>query len=247
MSYSMEKDFNKGNLDDYLRALGKEFRRLNGKKMPAEIILVGGGAVLVSYNFRNATTDIDAIIMSSSAMKEAINNVGNDNSLPHGWLNADFMKTKSYTPKLVEVSTYYKTFSNILTVRTIDAEYLIAMKLMSGREYKKDLSDVLGILAEHKKHEKPISVDDIERAVDELYGKEKLPKSSLRLLEIISKRDDFDVLFAETQEQEMKANKVLTTFEKQNPGILSEDNLDEILRSVSKKKGKQKETKSKER
>lgn len=54
------------------------------------------------------------------------------------------MKTASYTPKLRYYSKYYKTFSNVLTVRTVTAEYLVAMKLKSGRKYKNDLSDVVG-------------------------------------------------------------------------------------------------------
>jgi len=39
------------NLNDYLNALAKEFRRLNGTKMPAEIVLIGGAAIM-----RNCTT-----------------------------------------------------------------------------------------------------------------------------------------------------------------------------------------------
>ena len=42
--------------------------------MPAEIILVGGAAILVNYGFRAMTTDIDAIIHAASSMKNAINN-----------------------------------------------------------------------------------------------------------------------------------------------------------------------------
>ena len=43
MSYNDETTFNKENLDLYLKALGKEFRRLNGKATPADIILIRGG------------------------------------------------------------------------------------------------------------------------------------------------------------------------------------------------------------
>ncbi|MDR1538025.1 MAG: hypothetical protein LBU32_08510 [Clostridiales bacterium] len=86
--------------------------------------------------FREMTYDMDAIIVESTAMKEAINRVGDKFGLPNGWLNTDFKRITSYSDKLFEVSVYYKTFSNIVTVRTIAAEYLIAMKLMSGRRYK---------------------------------------------------------------------------------------------------------------
>ena len=44
--------FTKDNLDMYLKELAKEFRKLNGNKIPAEIILIGGAAILANYGFR---------------------------------------------------------------------------------------------------------------------------------------------------------------------------------------------------
>lgn len=65
--------FTKENLDHYLKELAKEFRRQNGKSMPAEIILIGGAAVIIHYGFRETTYDMDAIIHAASSMKDAIN------------------------------------------------------------------------------------------------------------------------------------------------------------------------------
>ncbi|MFQ6792869.1 MAG: DUF6036 family nucleotidyltransferase [Thomasclavelia sp.] len=76
------------------------------KKMPAEITIIGGASILINYGFRNTTLDVDAIIQASSAMKDAINLVGDRHHLPNNWLNYDFMRTSSYTQKLVEVSKY---------------------------------------------------------------------------------------------------------------------------------------------
>jgi len=94
----------KANLDTYLKELAKEYRKLAGKKMPAEIILIGGAAVLARYGFRELTYDVDAIIVAVSAMKDAISRVRDNHGLPHGWLNSDFKKTTSYTDKLYEFS-----------------------------------------------------------------------------------------------------------------------------------------------
>lgn len=74
MSFN-EAIFSKNNLDLCLRELAKEFRKLNGKSMPAEIILIGGASVLINYGFRDTTYDMDAIIISSSVMKQAIDRV----------------------------------------------------------------------------------------------------------------------------------------------------------------------------
>ena len=133
---SSDSAITKDSLDECLKSLGKEYRKISGKTVPAEIILIGGAAVLANYGFRDMTYDIDAVILASSAMKEAANRVGDRLGLLNGWFNMDFKKTASYTEKLREVSVYYKTFSNILTVRTVAAEYLVAMKLMAGRDYK---------------------------------------------------------------------------------------------------------------
>lgn len=188
--------FTKDNLDEYLKELAKEFRKMNGTRIPAEIILIGGAAILINYGFREMTYDMDAIIQASSSMKDAINHVGERMGLPNGWLNTDFMKTSSYTPKLVQYSRYYKTFSNVLKIRTVSAEYLVVMKLMAGRQYKNDLSDIVGILIEQKKLDKEINFDSIKRAASELYnGYENLPEFSRNFIEYIYQSTDLLTLY----------------------------------------------------
>lgn len=89
--------FTKENLDICLRELGKEFRKLNGTAMKAELTLIGRAAILANYGFRDSTYDVDAIIQASSAMKDAVNRVGDKFGLPNGWLNTDFTRTSSYS------------------------------------------------------------------------------------------------------------------------------------------------------
>lgn len=68
--------FTKGNIDLYLKELAKEYRKIVGKSVPAELILIGGASVLLNYDFRDMTRDVDALIEADSAMKEAISKVG---------------------------------------------------------------------------------------------------------------------------------------------------------------------------
>ena len=58
-------EFTKESIDSYLKNVAKEYRKLVGKSMPAEFILIGGASVLINYGFRNMTTDIDAVIYCS--------------------------------------------------------------------------------------------------------------------------------------------------------------------------------------
>lgn len=131
---SADFHFTKDNLDIYLKELGKQYRKLVGKKVPAEITIVGGAAILIEYGFRQMTNDIDAVIQAGSAMNEAAKTVADLYGLPTGWLNSDFTNTNSYTEKLAYYSEPYKTFSNVLNVRVISGKYLIAMKLLGSGE-----------------------------------------------------------------------------------------------------------------
>ena len=232
-----EISFTKENLDTYLGELAKEFRKLNGRKMPAEIILVGGAAVLINYGFREKTYDIDAVIIASSVMKEAVNNVGDKLGLPNGWINMDFKKTKSFSDKLVQVSKYYKTYSSVLAIRTITAEYLIAMKLMSGRKYKNDLSDIAGILREHQNRGTPIKPESLENAINTLYGNtEQLPKNSKELIETAFESGDYETLFLQYSEAEKQAKEILLEFEKSHSSEMKGENIDAILEQARKKR-----------
>ena len=95
MSTENSAVFKKENLDNYLNELAKAYKKLGGKNTPAEIVLVGGAAILENYGFRDMTTDIDAVITAASSMKEAITKVGDKFNLPYGWINTDFVKTDS--------------------------------------------------------------------------------------------------------------------------------------------------------
>lgn len=236
---SIDKPFTKENLDIYLGELGKEFRKRNGTKMPSEIILIGGAAILANYGFREMTYDIDAVILASAAMKDAINYVGDKLGLPYGWLNADFIKTTSFSDKLLEVSIYYKTFSNVLTIRTVAAEYLIAMKLMSGRQYKNDLSDIVGILWEHQKSGNPISREVVEEAIKMLYGDDaSLPAISRQMIDNAFSDGDYEGVYTKIRENEKQAKDILLDFDKAYPGELKGENINAILEQAKQRREK---------
>jgi len=231
----MSVEFTKDNLNFYFKELGKVFRKLNGTKMRAEIVLIGGGSVLANYNFRDSTTDMDAVIRSSSVMKEAILFISDKYGLPPDWLNTDFKRTESFSNKLEEISMYYRTFSNVLEIRTVTAEYLIAMKLMSGRQYKNDLSDILGILLEHEKRGNPITRNTIENAISKLYGEKKLPDTSKQFLNDIFESEDYEGDYKKFRKSESEASRLLKKFDKENPGELKGEIINDIIEEMRKR------------
>ena len=227
---SAETPITKENLDTYLKELAKQFRKLNGEAIPAEITLIGGASILINYGFRDSTYDVDALIHASSAMKDAINYVTDTLGLPNGWLNEDFKNTKSYTPRLVNYSKYYRTFSNVLAVRTITGEYLVAMKLMAYRQYKHDISDIVGILREQHNSGDPLTLERIDKAVKDLYDNwDNLPENAKNMIESILANEDMDALYEAYANEEAAAKDTLITFEDKYPDVLKEDNLADIL------------------
>ena len=236
MSSDYQEIFTKENLDGYLKELSKEYRKLSGKSVPAELILIGGASVLINYSFRGMTTDVDALIHASSSMKDAINRVGDLHGLPNGWLNTDFTKTESYTPKLFEYSVNYKTFSNILSVRTVSSEYLIAMKLRSGRSYKNDRSDILGILAEHEQKGNPISLDQIKKAVTDLYGSWSfLSDDIVEFIENVMNDGRFELLFSEMMKEEKVTNDELLKIDEKYPGRINKSTIADVIESIKER------------
>lgn len=234
---SIDRAFTQENVDIYLKELAKEFRKRNGKHVSAEIILIGGASVLLNYGFREMTYDIDAIIQASSSMKDAINYVGDKLGLPNGWLNTDFIKTKSYSHKLIQYSKYYKTFANVLKVRTVSAEYLVAMKLMSGRRYKNDLSDVVGILAEQQAMKDPINMERIKNAVSELYGSYDVLSDEVKnFIESTFKIEDLKSFYEKCRMDEQENKSILVEFQEDYPKVTNRDNVDEILAAIKAKK-----------
>lgn len=233
MSSENQFEITRDKLDVYLKEVAKEYRKQAGKSIPAELILIGGASVLINYGFRNMTTNVDALIQASSVMTDAINRVGDRYGLPNGWLNSDFTRTESYSTYLSQYSEYYKTFSNVVTIRTISAEYLIAMKLRSGRLYKRDLSDVLGILAEHEKSQTPISLERIRKAVVDLYGSwDALSEASQTFIENVMTDGHFEAIYSQVVDDEDNAKVLLKQFENDYPGVTNESNADTIVNNL---------------
>lgn len=233
-----DQPLRKEDLDLYLKELAKEFRKRNGKKAPAEITLIGGASVLINYGFREMTYAMDAVMDAASSLRDAIAFVGDKYGLPTGWINDDFIKTDSYTPEIVRYSRYYRTYSNIMTVRTITGEYLVAMKLRSGRQYKFDLSDIIGILWEQEKKGDPLSLERVQKAVEDLYGSyDVLSDDVKQFIEKAIRDGKYEERYARVRRAEAENKENLLEYQEEKPGVISDDNVNEILSALRRKKG----------
>lgn len=225
----MPSEITSQNINEILKALGRQYKRLVRNAPRAEIVLVGGAAILCQYDFRQMSVDINAIIIAESALGDAAITVGDQFGLEHNWLNAGFVNTASYSPKLRLYSKYYRTFSNILEVRIASPVCLLAMKLMSFRQYKHDLSDIVGIIMGEQKKGNIISKADIIKMFSDLYGQEKFTHERLLILDRIYETDNLNGLYEEITTEEESAGILLRSFDRKYPGMMTQNNLDDVL------------------
>lgn len=163
------KKITRENAPEIIKRFAKEYRKELGK-VPGEIIIVGGGSIMLNYKFRDATQDFDVILNTVSGVTDIIKKFADENDLPRDWMNTDFIKTASYSDVLTEVSKHLWTLNNgTLEIRTVSGVYLIAMKLIAHRDYRNDISDSIGILIEERETGENITFDDIVNAYKRLY------------------------------------------------------------------------------
>jgi hypothetical protein len=229
----MSSDFNRTNIDHYLYLVAKEYKKINRADPEAEIIVVGGASMIINYNFRDSTTDIDSIIRASSSMKEVINRVGDENGLQTGWLNDDFRNTASYSHKLIEYSHFYKRFCNCLNVRTVSDEYILAMKVKSARIYKHDLSDIIGIIKEHQEMNKELTFRLVNEAYHKLYNEEIQDEVADKLKRIFE-CEDLEELFYSTKEEESMNMLAANKAEEEYQGAVNVKNIDSFIEHFRK-------------
>lgn len=114
-------------------ALVKAFRRLAAKLEKAGVVgsvhVVGGAAMLLSYNSRVTTRDIDALFAPDGPMLAAIREVASDMGWPNSWLNN---QSSVYVARDPGEGNRVFDHPN-LTVSTTPPEHLLAMKTLASR------------------------------------------------------------------------------------------------------------------
>ncbi|HLZ62714.1 MAG TPA: hypothetical protein VKR06_37685 [Ktedonosporobacter sp.] len=123
----------KNQIERYLGYLGQ---KLADMQIQASVLLVGGALMITQIGNRKTTQDIDVIIATSDphvyrAVQQAIALVTQEKKLPPTWLNDDvtIITDQVGRPKS---PTRWKVFGN-LTVFIPELEYMLALKLFSGR------------------------------------------------------------------------------------------------------------------
>lgn len=157
-------------------------------------------------------------------LDQSIKNVSLKFDLEKNWLNSDFVRTKSFSPRLIEFSTFYKCYLKKLYVRTIKSEYLIAMKMVSARIYKNDLSDIVGIILAEKGNGYLITWDMIQKAILDLYGTAEVVSTDIvRIVKRILLEHNLHILYEFYIESEKLAKEQMLNLRVINNSILLDD------------------------
>lgn len=162
------KIIRRDDIDIIFDALADEYLKLNGEDI-FDVYLVGGAAIVLNFEYRASTIDIDAYFKNNQQINQAIDEVSKRLDLPKDWLNCDFMVTPSYSPVIVNKAKLYKAFRKVIKVHLLEPKYLIAMKLKSSRPTGGDLDDVIRMIYELRYKNIPISYEEIINAYKELY------------------------------------------------------------------------------
>jgi len=155
--------------EDIRRAFVALAEELERRGQHAEIVVVGGAALVLLFGARESTKDVDAYFVKpeASRVRAAAEAVASHLDLPADWLNDS---AKGYLVGVTVGEVLYA--SDALTVRAASAAQLLAMKLAAWRDAV-DRSDAKLLLSRMDG-----SAEDVWSAVKPFVPPHQLDKAS---------------------------------------------------------------------
>jgi hypothetical protein len=139
----------KTEIETYLAELGQELQDM-GVQQPMRILLIGGAYMLTQVpDSRPNTNDIDVLLKDVDdptsqlyrLFKAAVRTVASQNRIPSTWLNdviGDFIRDVSIVPQ----GSLWQRYT-MLEVYVPPNEYILALKLLAGRQKDRDDINIL--------------------------------------------------------------------------------------------------------
>lgn len=119
--------------------------RLHRRGVIADVYVVGGAAMVLAYDARRATRDIDAVFHPHGVVLDEAHQVAAELGLPWYWLNDQASVYVSRTEDRQAVRVFDHPG---VRVSAASAEHLLAMKALAGRRFADhdDLATLIRIL-----------------------------------------------------------------------------------------------------
>ena len=114
--------------EDIVGALASLSAELGLTEDTHEVLITGGAALVLLYDARESTKDVDAVV-SDDSVRAAAQNVAQQLGLPEDWLNDG---AKGYLHGVARGEIVFQT--SALVVRALAPPQLLAMKLSAWRD-----------------------------------------------------------------------------------------------------------------
>lgn len=134
-------------LDEIERAFSIMGEFLRERKTIGEIAVYGGSAIMLQFDWRGSTRDVDAVVVSGAShglVRQAADRAARDLGLERSWLSeavAQYKSAKNDSDGLIAVGMYPKSGVPGLRVNAARPEYLLAMKLAALQRAARDDRD----------------------------------------------------------------------------------------------------------
>ncbi len=157
-------------ITQYLTELNDELRLIDIK---GEVSLYGGAVMVLAFNARVATKDIDAVFEPVRAIRNAAHRIADRHGLNLDWLNhaVKMFVVKHDRELLFELSN--------LRVTVPEPDYLLAMKVIALRTDTEDENDT-EFLIEHLKIK---TKDDVLKVVADYYPRKEVKPRTIEWLD----------------------------------------------------------------
>jgi hypothetical protein len=161
--------------EQILRALQALEEVLARERITAEIGVVGGAAMVLAFNARDATRDVDAIFVPPDKVRAAAAEVAASLHLPADWLND---AAKGYMPADTQPRSIVLDLPH-LKVWIPPPAYLLAMKAIAARFDSQDAADLRTLIA----HLGLRRVEEVLEVVERYYPRNQIPPRTQYFLE----------------------------------------------------------------
>lgn len=150
--------------------------KLSQKNVVGDIHVFGGAAMVLAFDSRAATRDVDAVFEPDTQVLDAAHEVAQELGLPRSWLNN---QASTYVSGRAGRGTPVFDHPH-LRVMTTPPEHLLAMKVRAARQTR-DAEDI-GVLVRYLGLD---SVSAVEEIVSRFFPDEPLSTRSRMLVEDI--------------------------------------------------------------
>ncbi|MGH9172469.1 MAG: DUF6036 family nucleotidyltransferase [Acidimicrobiales bacterium] len=173
----MSELIERSQLEEAFRRVAAELKR---EGIGGDIYIFGGAAMVLAFNAREATRDVDALFEPREKIHRIALSVAQELGMPSWWLND---QASSYLPRRRDEKARLIFDHPHLRVSVVSPEHLLAMKAMAARTYA-DLDDIATLCT----HLEVTEVTDVAALCARIYPEEPLTARARLVIEDVLDR-----------------------------------------------------------